>query len=138
MSRTRGFTLIELVIVIAVLAILASIAIPAYTEQVRKGRRADAHSTLGQLQLAMERWRAERPSYAKGGLANWPGDSLPTSDYYTFTIPTATATTFTVQAQPKGAQADDSCGTLSIRYDPADPDGDNDPVDYLPATDGCW
>ena len=51
MRNIRGFTLIELMIVVAIVAVIAAIAIPTYTEQVRKGRRADAARAVGQLQL---------------------------------------------------------------------------------------
>jgi len=64
MQQSKGFTLIELMIVIAIVAIIAAIAIPAYGEQVRKSRRAEASRFVGDMQLSLERWRAENPSYA--------------------------------------------------------------------------
>ena len=65
MSRhaVKGFTLIELMVVITIIAIIAAIAIPSYVNQVRKSRRADATSTLGDAQLRQERWRAENPAF---------------------------------------------------------------------------
>lgn len=121
--RQKGFTLIELMIVVVVVAILASIAIPSYLEQTRKGRRADAMRSVGDLQLALERWRAENPEYgdcAACGSGTYP--TLPTSPYYTIAIPTANATTYTITATPTGAQTDDRCGTLSAS--PANPKPD--------------
>ena len=63
MRREVGFTLIELMIVVAVVAILALIALPMYTEQMRKGKRAEAAQALGDMQLRQESWRADHPTY---------------------------------------------------------------------------
>jgi type IV pilus assembly protein PilE len=135
MSRSRGFTLIELMIVIGVIAIIAIIALPSYQEQVRKGRRAEAARSVGQLQLELERWRAENPSYADCGA---PGcgsgtyPALPVSDYYTSAINSADATSYSVTATPKGAQTGDRCGNLRATLPPSDIDGDGD-LDHKPA-----
>jgi len=110
--RQKGFTLIELMIVVIVVAILASIAIPSYLEQSRKGRRADAVRAVGDFQLALERYRAENPTY------NCPNATCPkpTSLYYTIDFtgtPTATAYTITATRKSGSAQANDRCGNLS-------------------------
>jgi type IV pilus assembly protein PilE len=63
-TRPYGFTLLELMIVVAVIIVLASIALPMYTEHVRKGKRSEALQALGDLQLRQEKWRADNPSYA--------------------------------------------------------------------------
>ncbi len=122
MRRQSGFTLIELLVVIAIIAIIAAIAIPAYTEQVRKSRRADAARSVGQLQLDLERWRAENPSYA--ACAPTPCGSgaypvAPLSDFYTiqFTTPAATATAYSIRATPSGVQTGDRCGMLTATRD---------------------
>jgi len=114
--RQKGFTLIELMIVVAVVAILAAIAIPSYLEQTRKGRRADSLRSVGDMQLALERWRAENPSYADcGGAGCGSGTypTVPTSLYYTIAVTNATASTYTITATPAGAQVGDRCGNLS-------------------------
>ena len=119
--RQKGFTLIELMIVVAVVAILASIAIPSYLEQSRKGRRADALRSVGDMQLALERWRSENPSYADCGAACGSGTypTAPTSLYYTIGV-TADATSYTITATRKAgsAQANDRCGNLSATQNP--------------------
>lgn len=132
MRRHRGFTLIELMVVLTVLVIILSIAIPAYRDQVRKSRRAEAVSGLGQWQLQLERWRADRPSYANpDGLAGYP--VAPTSTFYTFTIPAANATGFQIRATPAGDQADDPCGTYVLTMAGGVVTKAVDPVKT-----GCW
>ena len=124
MRKNSGFTLIELMVVIAVIAIIAAIALPAYTGQVRKGRRADAVNGLGDLQLRQERWRAENPAFADTVQLG----TMPASPYYTFaaTTPTgscadgSTACTssdcYALTADTTGAQSadDDQCATLTL------------------------
>ena len=110
--RQKGFTLIELMIVVAVVAILAAIAIPSYLDQSRKGRRADAVRAVGDFQLALERYRAENPTY------NCPDATCPkpTSSYYTIGFagtPDATSYTITATRKVGSAQATDRCGNLS-------------------------
>ncbi|HVR80738.1 MAG TPA: type IV pilin protein [Luteimonas sp.] len=112
----KGFTLIELMVVIAIVGIIAAIAIPSYTEQVRKGRRADAVRAIGELQLRQERWRAENPAYATQAQIG----TLPISDFYTLAVaaPTdattvAARTQYSLTATRAGAQTGDRCGTLT-------------------------
>jgi type IV pilus assembly protein PilE len=62
-ARQAGFTLIELMIAVALIGILAAIALPAYNDSVRKSRRSDAVATLTAMQQAQERWRANNASY---------------------------------------------------------------------------
>jgi type IV pilus assembly protein PilE len=118
MRQQRGFTLIELMIVVIVIAVLAAIAIPNYLEQSRKGRRAEAARAIGEYQLAMERWRAENPSYANctgTGCGSGTYPATPTSDHYTMTPGTPTPTAYSITAAPTagGKQVGDRCGNLS-------------------------
>jgi len=115
-----GFTLIELVVVVAIVGILAAIAVPSYQTSVRKSRRADAEAALMNMQIRQEKWRANNTTYnATASAVGAPGSGEKISTYYSFTVPAATATTFTVQAAALGSQASDSqngtsCATLSI------------------------
>ena len=113
----KGFTLIELMIVVAIVGIIAAIAYPSYTEHVRKTKRSDGQGALMGLAGAMERHYASNNGYtgaASGGAdtgspAIYPDEApLDGSDkYYDLTIQAADATSFTLRATPKGAQAGD-------------------------------
>ena len=73
MESQRGFTLIELMVVVAVIAILALFAIPSYSEYVRKGKRSDGARAISELQLGLERYRSECPTYVDSTLTTCPG-----------------------------------------------------------------
>jgi len=117
----KGFTLIELMIVVAIVAIIAAIALPSYKDQVAKSRRADAARAVGQLQLDLERWRAEAPTYINCKVTITPDDCsaspstdppVPTSDFYTISISGHSRPPDTITATPRNAQAGDRCGNL--------------------------
>ncbi|MFE8645938.1 type IV pilin protein [Sphingomonas sp. NCPPB 2930] len=80
----RGFTLIELMIVVAVVAILASIAYPSYTESVRKGRRAQARAALVELMQQQERYMTQRNTYL--AFTNVAGTTNPPAASNTFKV----------------------------------------------------
>ncbi len=121
-KRIAGFTLIELMIVVAIVSILAAIAYPSYTDSVRKSRRAEAMTALYGIQLAQEKWRANNPTY--GTLAEIGAASvIPATGtaYYDIALATNTGTLFTVTATAKttGGQNNDkangvSCTSLTI------------------------
>jgi type IV pilus assembly protein PilE len=111
----RGFTLIELMVTVAIVAILASIAVPSFLGQIRKSRRAEAITALQDVQLKLERWRVDHASYADpGGTTSYP--QLPPDGHYKFTLTASAATpnAYTITATPQAGQAKDSCGTLAI------------------------
>lgn len=117
--RVRGFTLIELMIVIAIVAILAAIAVPAYTKQVQRSHRADAINGASDIQLRQERWRANHPTYA-ADMDTLMGSTASTSfngahSYYSFVISDASATGFTVKANAKsGQEKDTDCNPMVL------------------------
>lgn len=109
----RGFTLVELMIVVAIIGILASIAIPLYTGHVKKARRAGAISSLQTVALYEEKCMAEKGVYSSvAALKNTFGMSDPDTDYYTVSLFYLSSTSFIAQAAPKGSQVGDV--TLAI------------------------
>ncbi len=68
----RGMTLIELMIVAAILAVLAAMAWPSFQQAIQRSRRADAMAALGEIMQAQERWRANNPTF-QSSLADLPG-----------------------------------------------------------------
>ena len=113
-ARTRGVTLIELVIAIAVVAILAAIAFPSYQEQMRKTRRADGKAELMETAQQLERCYTRFSRYNDGNC----GVALPfnsSEGYYVVSAAAITASAFTLDATPQGAQANDArCGVLRL------------------------
>lgn len=111
---SRGFTLIELMIGVAILAILVSLAYPSYLAQVAKGRRTDGKSALLDVAQRMERYYTERGTYVGAALgAAGIHASISAQDYYTLAITAQSAAAYTITATPKGPQAGDACGTYS-------------------------
>ena len=126
-QANAGFSLMEIMIALTIIGILAAIALPSYQESVRKGRRADAQSNLVAFANAMERHYTNNAAYT--GAAGTDGTPANTgaprifatespidggAKFYNLRISAATATTYTLQAVPKGGQADDKCGTLVL------------------------
>jgi len=113
--RGRGFTLIELMIVVAVISLLAAIALPSYQGMVRKSRRADAITRISQVEQAQERWRANNATY--GTLANTGVPATVTGGYYTLSVANNTAVAYDVIAQASGAQVSDTnCVFMRAQY----------------------
>jgi type IV pilus assembly protein PilE len=115
-KRPSGFTLVELMIVVAIIGILAAIAYPSYTEYVTRSKRSDAKAALLQAQLAQEKYRANHVTY--GTLAQIGISSLSPDGYYTIAIPTGSTldgTNYTVTAAPLTPFADATCGTFAIQ-----------------------
>ncbi|WP_199884964.1 type IV pilin protein [Pseudomonas bohemica] len=127
----HGFTLIELMITVVIVAILAAIAYPSYTRYVQRGYRSEGIAMLNDAVARMERYYAQNNTYATATTPAAIGITNTTSanNKYTLSISgTPTAITYTVQVAPINAQTSDSCGTLSITQD-----GTKSPTDA-----DCW
>ena len=121
----QGFTLIELMITVAIVGILASVALPSYQEYIRKSRRADSQAFMYEVASRQQHYLVDRRAYAtgitetlsSGGL----GMAIPAtvSVYYTVSLATsntASPPTFTVTAVPKASQEQEKCQTISLDH----------------------
>lgn len=119
MRGTNGFTLIELMITVAIIAIIAAIAYPSYQDQIRKSHRAEAKSALMQVSQNLERCYTANNSYiscdaAPGGVT-FPMTTQNGRYVISINNPRA-ANTYTLTATPQGAQAEDTaCGNFTLK-----------------------
>lgn len=133
-NRQKGFTLIELMIVVAIIGILAAVAYPAYQGYVEDTRRGQAQADLLELVQFLERRYSNGFDYRKADTSapDLPFTTSPRNGNpvaYNITFSGAVARdSFTLQAAPTTLQAGDGCGTLTI-----DEEGNR-----TPATAGCW
>ena len=120
-ANALGFTLIEVMITVVIVAILASVAVPSYLSSVRDSRRADAKQAILTAAQTMESFYAMNMTYV--GSSNGTTPTIFTTKvpkdgsehYYTLSFAAApTASTYTLQAVPQNSQAGDRCGTLSL------------------------
>lgn len=117
--KQEGFTLIELMIVIAIIAILSAVALPSYREQVAKGRRGEAMSSLMEGAQALERYYSANGSYLNGAnLATVFPTQVPATGtaYYTIAAQVEAANTFTLRATRAGVMSTDGCGNFEITH----------------------
>jgi type IV pilus assembly protein PilE len=147
--RAAGFTLIELVIAMVIAAILAAIAIPAYSNYVRKSRRTEAKTALLDLASLEERYFSTQNIYSATatdlGYTAWPTTTA--SGYYTIAAPTivpavaptslapaGSPATYSFTATAIGDEAKDACSTFTITSGGVQTATGSDPS---PSTD-CW
>ncbi|UGB39087.1 type IV pilin protein [Frateuria soli] len=117
MRRQQGFTLIEMMIVLLIVAILAAVAIPSYRRYVVRSHRTDAQRALTELAARQERFLYSNNTYADS-VSALGGSSSMAGSYYRVSVDPASAstTTYTVVATALGSQHDDDkqCQTLSL------------------------
>ena len=124
----RGFTLVEIMVVLAIVMTIAAIAMPSYTENINRSKRAEAKAQLLEAAQYMQRYYSQNDSYAQNRagtavtipdtLARVPRTAAAGSQNYTigFATPAPTTATFTLQAAPRagGSMASDKCGTFTL------------------------
>lgn len=116
-KQLAGFTLIELMVAVAVVGILAAVAYPSYQEYLRKTRRVDAKIALMSAAQALERYYTENMSYADADDDNVLAATSNDGHYsLSFASNSLTANTFTIKATPvnAGPQDGDKCGTFTL------------------------
>ncbi|HLK71341.1 MAG TPA: type IV pilin protein [Steroidobacteraceae bacterium] len=131
----QGFSLMELMIAVAIVAIISAIAIPSYRSYVLQGNRTDAMKTLAYYQQALERCYSQNFSYV--GCAQIPALPVASSGgYFTITLPALAATSYLLTATTAGAQVKDTqCTTFTINQTGTQGAQDNSGHDQtLP----CW
>jgi len=112
-QKNRAFTLVELMVTIAIIAIIASWAIPSYQGFIMASHRSDAKTALLDLQLEQEKWRASHVTYAT--LNQLGIDETIANNYYKLTLAKEPdGDEFIAIATPINSQKDDRCGTFAI------------------------
>lgn len=127
----QGFTLVELMVTVAVIGIIAAIAYPAYTEFVERSRRSEATEALQNMATLQEQYYYHNKAYT-GSLGDLDMPATTENDYYALSITTGAAVggtiqTYTLTATAQGRQASDTeCATIQLSSE-----GDKTPP-------GCW
>lgn len=103
MKLQRGFTLVELMVVVLIIGILSSVAIPAYRDYVTRGKLSEAFTELASMRVRLEQYFQDNRTYVGACQPNTIA-SLPAAKYFTYTCPVLTATAFRVDATGSAAQ----------------------------------
>lgn len=119
-TKQKGFTLIELMIAVAIVGILTSVGYPSYQNHIRKAKRVEAQGALVSFATAMEQWRVENSGKYSGTTADKifaaqvPTDGSGTITYNLSFDGTPTDTAYKLKAEPVAPQDSDECGTLTL------------------------
>lgn len=130
MKRPAGFSLIELMIVVAIVGILASIALPAYQNYVRRSKTSEAFGTLADLRVKMEQFYLDNRSYGTGSC----GAAMPVMKYFTYSCALGTGgQTYTVTATGNASQ-----GMSGYVYSINEGNARTSAIPDVSGTQPCW
>ncbi|MEI7796448.1 MAG: type IV pilin protein [Methylococcaceae bacterium] len=143
-KKQNGFTLVELMIAMAIAGILTSVAYPSYVTYVQKAKRSEAQAALVSMATAMEQWRVENNNNYGDGTdsifaTQVPTDGAGTKTYsltFTTTVSASDPTKYdkyTLTATPVTPQDADICGVLTLKST-----GEKGANNVSPDTAGCW
>lgn len=115
MKKNNGFTLIELMIVVAIIGVISAIAYPSYSSYLKKSKRADAKISLSKIADRQERFYLQNGTYTTALVADLKMTATSEEGYYTLAVDSADTNEFTATATAIGSQASDvDCETLSL------------------------
>ena len=142
MRSDRGFSLVEVVVAVALAGILLAAAMPSYSDYLLRSRRSDAATALAQLQVAQERWRGNNTSYASSTAALGLPSTSP-QGHYSVSVSASSATGYSATATATSSQqlADTACRLMglamaggNISYTSSNADGVADSA----GSNRCW
>ncbi len=151
--RQSGFSIVELMIVIAIIGLLAGIAVPSYRDQVNKGKRTEGKAALTAAAARMERYYTQNNCYPSAACGNptsadsaaaltnagIPGFSGDTANKAAYNISlTVTPQAFTVTATPRAPFSDPLCGNLTLANTGRKWTQSNGTSDDATRPEGCW
>ena len=116
-TRKKGFTLIELVVVIGIVAILVTLALPSFQDALRKSRRSDAMNTIMDIHLAEERYRANNLAYGENADLLFASPQMSPKGHYSVAAATVDATettSYIITATAQSPQDQDYCGNFIL------------------------
>ena len=134
--KNQGFTLIEVMVVVAIVGILSAIAYPSYTEYIARGHRAEARANLLQAAQWMERAATANGTYPTASSAASAIAALEEQvkmDRYGIKVDSANGSSYTLTATPKGAQLKDKCGSYTLTQS-----GKRDVASATLSVAECW
>ncbi len=135
--KLRGFTLIEVLIVVALVAVLATMALPHYNQYVMRTHRAHARAALMKLAQSMEREATVRGSYPLTTQLT-AGQLSVEGGRYTLAVVSETGWSYSLSALPMGAQSADPCGSFHVDHTGLRSQGATEPVPAPLDSRSCW
>jgi len=117
MKKSLGFTLVEVMIAVAIIGVIASLAYPSYLSYLRDSRRADAEGVLVEMAAWMERRYTVDGQYNQGGTPALPIQKSPrdgAATHYQISVSAIDEDSFTLTATAVGGQTEEECGNLTI------------------------